>query len=229
MIVERTIYINRIQPEPLSFAVPAGLEAKVDVNFRDQSGDPYGSDLLAQLQLTSRSQNISKNYPMPATDVVNGKARAVIPAGDIVDMNGYRLRLFGTLGGEGWLLATGVVSPIAGAGPEAVPPAVIQQVPIVLTRGQPAIIDIRLWDDLGSDPFDLSSATLTAGIYTVQGGDLLVPFTVTQTAENAVQLTLTADQVNALPDTGYWNLQIGQVSGVTTLVEGPVTVIGTVP
>lgn len=227
MIIERTIYINKIQPEPLSFAVPAGLEAKVDVNFLDQSGEPHGSDLLAQLQLTARSSVISTNYPMPATDVVNGKARAVIPAGAITDMNGYRLRLFGTLGGEPWLLATGVVSPIAGAGPEAVPPQVITQVPIVLTRGQVGLIDVRLWDDLGSDPFDLATATISAAIYTQQGGSMLTPFAVAQTAANAVQLSLTIDQVNALPDGGYWNLQLGQAAGVTTLAEGPVTLVGT--
>lgn len=227
--VLRAVWVNAVEPAPLSLRVPSGMETRLAVSFFTQQG-PVATDLLAQLELTGRSGNTPRQfYSMPATDVVNGKARAIIPAGDLTDPNGYRLNLYGTVDGEPMLLANGRVDVLAAAGPQAVPPDVIDQIALAFQRDEDVLIDVKLWTDASKDaPFDLtaSGTIITANVYAVQGGPALVPFTVTVLAANEVRLTLTADQVNLLPDSCWWSLAASTAAGLTTLCEGAVAVSG---
>lgn len=227
--VQRAVWINPVEPAPLSLRVPSGMETRLAVSFFTQAG-PVASDLLAQLELTGRSGNTPRQfYSMPATDVVNGRARAIIPAGDLVDPNGYRLNLYGTVDGEPFLLANGKVDIIAAAGPQAVPPDVIDQIALSFERDEDVLLDVKLWTDAGKDAaYDLtaSGTVITANVYGSKGGPALMPFTTEVLAANEVRLTLTADQVNLLPDSCWWTLAASTAAGTTTLCEGAVTVTG---
>jgi hypothetical protein len=231
MIVNRTIWINPVEPHPLSFRAAVGLDTRLNVAFIGTGGAPHSSDLGAQLQLTGRTTSRTISYGMPATDIVNGKARATIPAGDLTDPNGYRLRMVGTLGGETALLAVGSVAPVAAAGIEMVPVDVIDTVPLNFDYNAPVELDVSVWTDAGKNSeYDLTSeqTTLSAAVYAIKGGSQLQPFSVTVLDANTVRLTLTAAQVNSLPPSCWWNLIASTASGATVLCEGTVTVAGTV-
>lgn len=224
--VQRTVVISAIEPTMLSLRAPASMETWVAVNFLNQNGSPYSLDPAAQLQLTSRSDNRSTTYAMPTTDRVNGKARAVIPAGDLTDMNGYRLRLFGTVDQQPMLLAIGSVQLIASAGPDAMPEDVIDTINLAFSRGYAGLVDIKLWQDAAkANPFDVASVTLVARIFDQLGGSILTDFTITQTGYNEIQLSLTDTQTSALPDKSWWTLVASTSAGATTLVQGEVTAI----
>jgi hypothetical protein len=225
--VRRTCYVNPIEPGPLSMRVPAGMETRLDVTFHDIGGALLHVDVLPQLQLIGRSSGgPALVYAMPATDVVNGRARAVIPSGDLLDANGYQLRLYGTWKGEPILLAAGIVAITDAQGIVAVPADVIDSIDITLNRGTAAALNVTLWVDTAkSQPYDLTAVTVAAAIYESHGGPQLVPFAIGAITGNTVQITLTADQVTALPDSCWWNLTVSDAAGVTTLCEGMVTVL----
>ena len=230
MSIERTIYINTIEPQPCSLRVPAGMDTKLDLYFKRQDGSPYPIDVDAQLSLTTRSDNVTSYFSFAATDIVNGKARATIPASSLQDPNGARLRIAGTVDGEAVLLATGTLIPIDFAGVMEQPPDVIDSVPLSLSRATTTntAFTIKLWDDAGkTDPYDLSTATIAAKVVSTDRTALLATFAVVQTDVNVVQISLTPAQVAALPDSCWWLLTIGSGGGSTTLCQGPVTVIGT--
>jgi hypothetical protein len=228
VIIQKACYLNPVEPALFNIRAPSGMETKLDVTFYEQDGSVYNQDLAAQLQLTARTQEQTFTYLMPATDVVNGKARATIPADTLNDANGYRLRILGTLRGEPTLLAMGALYPLSGAGPGAIPEDVIDAIDLTLDRGDVVSLDVHLWQDAGKTvPYDLTSMTVTASIYAGRGGVELVPFTVAIVDGNTVTLTLTVDEVNALPDSCWWNLNVSGASGLTTLAEGTVTVTGT--
>jgi hypothetical protein len=225
MIINKAVAINPVEPSPLSFRAPMGMETKLNVIFYSQNGAPYSSDLAAQLQLTGRTSARTSSYFMPATDIVNGKARATIPADALNDSNGYRLRIVGTLNGEPALLALGSVMPIASAGFEAVPEDIIDTVDIVLTRGRIAEIGVKLWDDEDkTNPYELDTTTISSNVYAARGGVVLVPFVVTPVSANEVVLTLTIEEVDALPATCWWTLVASNANGAHTLCEGTITV-----
>jgi hypothetical protein len=225
MIVQRSVHLNPVEPSPLSLRVPAGIETRLAIFFRDSRGK-VTSDLLAQLELAGRSDGRKMYYAMPATDVANGQATAFIPAGDLSDMNGYRLNLYGTVEGQPQLLATGIVAMVAAAGPQAVPPDVIDQIDLTLTYTQPAQIDVTVWQDSGKGtPFDLTAANIAAIVLAERGGTVLLPFTATAVSVNVVRLTLTAAQVDTLPASCWWSLSVSTASGTTTLAEGAVYVV----
>ena len=134
MIVNRTVFINPVEPEFLSFRLSSGIETKIDFSFRGQNGAPWNEDVVAQLQLTSRSRDLTEYFSCPATDVVNGRARATIPADMGYDPNGWRLRLTGTVDQEPRVLAYGVATAIAGAGPQVEPQDVIDTINLAFER-----------------------------------------------------------------------------------------------
>jgi hypothetical protein len=231
MNVQRQIYLNPIEPAALSFRAPLGIETTVTVAFMGQNGAPWTQDLAAQLQLTGRTTEITSFYGMPSTDVANGRARAIIPAGDLTDKNGYRLRMVGTYNGEAALMATGTVLLMEATGPEIAPIDTIDSIDLAFERNEDVSLDIKIWADAGKDaPYDLTASNVTIGasVYDFKGGGVIMPFTVTVLAANEIQLTLTTDQVNSLPATCWWALRAGASGGLTTLCEGEVTVSGTV-
>jgi len=231
MIVNRTIFLNPVEPHPLSFRAPMGMETKLNIAFIGQGGAPYSSDIAAQLQLTGRTSDRTSTYFVPATDIVNGRARATIPGDALNDPNGYRLRLVGTLAGEPALLAMGTVMPVAFAGIEAIPDDIIDSVPLTFAYNNPVSLEISVWMDAGKNSeYDLTtqSTTVSASVYESRGGMALVPFTVTPIDANTVTLSLTAEQVNALPPSCWWTMIGATGGGATTLAEGEVTVTGTI-
>jgi len=227
MSVQRTIFVNKIEPQPCSMRVPFGMDCNIDLFFKRQDGTPYGIDVDAQLSLTTRSDGNTQFFSFAATDIVNGKARAVIPGDNLKDPNGARLRIAGTVDGEAVLLATGTLIPIDFAGVMEQPPDVIDSVPLSLSRastGNTSFV-VKLWDDTGkTDPYDMGTATLAATITTLDRTITLTAFSVTMTAVNVAQISLTPTQVAALPDSCWWLLTIGGAGGSTTLCQGQVTV-----
>jgi hypothetical protein len=204
----------------------------IDFQYQDMNGNTLTDDLASQLQLTGRSDNRSLTYAIPATDLVNGKARATIPQGDLIDMNGYQLKLMGTYKQEPTLLAVGNLSLTQAAGFDAMPEDVIDNVPISMAYNFDASIYIRLWQDVGKGtPYDLSATTISATVYQTSALALvLASFTVTPTfVPGEVLLTLPVAVVNTLPAGCWWNLKASTASGVTTLAEGIVTITGIKP
>jgi hypothetical protein len=225
--VRKTCYVNPIEPGPLSFRAGTKVETRLEVTFYQQSGNAFTSDLDAQLRLTSRTGAVSRAYSMPAIDVANGKARAVIPAGDVVDLNGYRLALYGTVGGEASLLAQGIVWPDDTVEPMSEPIDIIDTVPITFALAQTSdsAFTVKLWDDeQKTDPYDIGASTIAGTILSARGGAKVLDMAVAPVTSNSVTLTVTVDQVAALPATCWWTLTISAAGGTTTLCEGPVTV-----
>jgi hypothetical protein len=166
-------------------------------------------------------------YSLPASDIANGKARAFIPAGDVVDPNGYQLTLYGTIDGEILLIAKGLVVPNDSEAPLEEAIDVIDTVPLAFdTSGvDDTVFTVKLWDDTGkTDPYDLAGKTIAAPILTGKGGSKIVDMTVVPVGTNAVTLSLTPAAIATLPASCWWTLMIGGVGGTTTLCEGPVTV-----
>lgn len=231
MRVLRTIAMNPVEPAPMSMRVPAKTAVNIVIQYLSILGEKLTDDLAAQLQVTSRTNDTTDVYPVPATDVVNGVAQASIPKDALTDMNGYRLRLVGTYQGEGVLLALGTLRLVEAAGIEDTPEDVIDNVPITISYNFDCAITIRLWQDAGKTiPFDLSAATINASVYASRSGGPLADFTVTPTGlPGQIVLGLTYDVVNTLPTPCWWSLQAASAGGTTTLCEGTMTITGVVP
>lgn len=227
--IRKAIIVNPIEPAPLSFRCPTRIDSILEVTYYKQ-GDPllpYSTDLDGQMRLTGRSDKCSKSYSVPAIDVANGKARAIIPAGDVNDPNGHLLTFYGSVAGAAGMIARGLVWPDAAVEPLEEPIDVIDVVPIELFRSQPtdSAFIAKLWDDTGkTDPYEVGAGAIGAAIFASQGGLKIVDMSVTLTAVNAAQISLTQAQVTPLPNDCWWVLQISSIDGITTLCEGPVTV-----
>src|SRR5262245_8398939 len=201
--IVRTLTISPVEPALLSMRAPDGLETWVDFRYLAQDGLPFPADIAGQLHLTGRSSKRTTSYLVPATDRVNGRARAVLPAGDLSDPNGYRLRLTGTVNSQLMLVAVGTVMPILMDG--LVEPYIdeIDTVDLSFQRDEDVLLNVKVWtDDAKANPYDLtaSGTVLSANIYNFKNGSVLMPFAVTVLAANEVQLSLPKGQVNILPD-----------------------------
>lgn len=230
MRVQRTICLNPIEPAPMSLRVPAKVPLTIDIQYLSAAGKPTAIDVAAQLQVTSRTNNSTDVYPVPATDIVNGKARVSIGKDVLTDMNGYRVRLVGTVKGEPQLIALGTLRITEAAGIDDTPEDIVDSIPITIAYNFATAIDIYLWQDAGKTaPFDLTSATISAAIYSSKETPVaLMPFSVATVGPGHVQLQLTAAQVNTLPVRSWWSLQASTAAGSTTLCEGSVTCTGQV-
>jgi hypothetical protein len=225
MILHRDVFLNPVDPQYLALRAASGVDTKVNLHFKTASGVPLTQDVVAQLQLTSRSRNITTYLSCPAVDVVNGVARVTIPADFMTDPNGYNIRLTGTVAGEPRVLAYGVLTQIAGAGPQVEAQDVIDSIDIVLFYGQPTTITVTLWQDAGKGaPYDLSGVSVAADVRTAQSGPVLQSFAVLGISGNAVTISLTAAQVDTLPAACWWDLVVTSSSGSTTLAQGDVSV-----
>lgn len=226
--VNRLLILNPIEPAPFSFSTPSGLQTSVKVNIRDVNGAVMRQDLGLQMQLTGRSNGRVTAYVMPATDIVNGKAMASIPAKDLTDPNGYNLHLYGTWRGGAELLGRGELRLTGGPGISQAPEDIIDNIPLNLNYGQPAAFTVTVWQDAGKTiPFDVTTATISASIYPGQADPtILVPFTLAVTGvPGQVYLSLTIAQVNTLPTPCWWALRASSGGGVLTLAQGTVTLI----
>jgi hypothetical protein len=225
--VQRTVFLNAIEPATLSVRAPAQMETWLDVTFRDQRGQLLTTDIGAQLQLTGRTGNRTTTYAMPSIDMVNGKARSIIPAGDLSDMNGYRLLLLGTWNQQASLLAMGTLQLIASAGIDAQPGDLIDNIPLTFARGADDYVDASLWHDAGkASPYDVTTAVVLAPISNGQNGATLTNFTVTQIAINTVRLSLTTAQLADLPASCWWTLLVASGGSQQTMAQGSVTITG---
>jgi hypothetical protein len=225
--VRKAIYINPVEPQPLSFRCGARVDTALEVTYYQQNDLAYSVDLDSQMRLTSRSGNVSKSYSLPASDIANGKAKALIPAGDVVDPNGYQLTLYGNVNSEILLIAKGLVFPNDAEAPLEEAIDVIDTVPITFDTANTGdtVFTVKLWDDTGkTDPYDLGGKTIAAPILDAKGGSKLVDMVVASVDVNAVTLTLTPTDVAALPASCWWTLTVSGSGGTTTLCEGPVTV-----
>jgi len=230
MRVQRTIALNPIEPAPMSLRVPAKVPLTLDIQYLDLSGNILTDDVAAQLQVTSRTNGSTDIYPVPATDILNGKARVSIAKDVLQDVNGYRVRLVGTYRSEAWLFALGTLRITESAGIEETPEDIIDAIPMTIPYNFAFGCDLHLWQDAGkSVPFDLTTATVSAAIYDNRDSTaVLVPFSIGIVGPGHIILQLTVDQVNALPASCWWSLRAANAAGVTTLAQGPVDCTGTV-
>jgi len=229
MSIRKTVVLSQHEPAPLSFRLPLGMDTQLILTFYQQDGNVSDTDLASQLQLTGRSTGRTAVYPLPATDVVNGRATAYIPGDDLSDPNGWRLRLLGTVNGEPMLLAVGSVMPIAASGFMDTPADVIDQINLTFDYNQPVELDVSVWKDTtkGAE-YDLATTQIVARLYDMKGGQIIMPFTVTVVDANTVRLSLTADQVNVLPASCWWDMTASTTGGATTIAQGAVSIAGTV-
>lgn len=225
--IVKSIALNPVEPAPLSFRAPLSMQTILDLSIFDATGKPINEDLAGQLQLISRTTGRTVSFAAPASDIANGKVRVVFDQGALQDRNGYRLRFFGTIKGIAELIATGIVYLTATQGPTTMLDDVIDQIPLIFTRGQDAVIDIGLWIDQGKEtPYDLTTVTVTSAVYPDRDNAVpLYPFTQQITGPNTLRLTLAAALVDTLPDACWWNLRVSSSGQVKTLAEGPVSVV----
>lgn len=231
MKVIRTVAINPVEAAPISMRAPAKVALTVDFQYLEPGGNNVTSDVAAQLQLVARTDGRQLTFPVPATDIVNGKARCAIPKDTLLDMNGYRVRLVGTYRGDAYLLGLGIIDITEAAGFDEVPEDIIDSIPITIAYDYACAINIQLWQDVGKEtPFDLSTATITAAIYeSATNPTVLLPFTVGTAGPGVVVLQLSQAQVNSLPRNCWWALRASSAAGVTTLAQGSVTLTGAAP
>jgi hypothetical protein len=97
---------------------------------------------------------------------------------------------------------------------------------LALYRGDTLRLQFALWSDAGrTQPTDLTGVTALSQIRDKPDGKTVVELTCTITAPNIIDLYLDADDAEALPKKGAWDLQLTWPSGdVLSPVAGKVTV-----
>lgn len=226
--IRRTLVLNPVEPAPISMKLRSGLENDIEIEYLRQNGAPYNTDFGAQMYLISRTSGTVMNYLLPSIDVINGRAKAYIPAGHIKDANGYNVQIIGTVEGETRLIARGAASVYETEALGIIPADMIDEIDITIAYNQDVSIDVALWKDTEkTTPYDLTGVTVTANVYNRQGGSVIAPFSVEKIDANVVRLTLTAGQVNGIPEHAWWSLSVTAGAGLTTLVQGDVLVTGT--
>jgi hypothetical protein len=228
--IQRSISMNPVEPAPFSLRVVSGISTSILVTLFDRYGSPVKQDLAMQMQLTSRSSGRVTSYAMPATDVVNGKAMSTIPAGDLTDSNGYVVNVYGTVAGGAELLATGILRLVSGPGIDQAPDDIIDTIPLTVQFGQPLSITVKLWQDVGKTiPYNLDTTPVVAQLYLDRTSTTaLMIFSQTRLGLNELELALTGEQTQTLPPSCWWDLRATVATGMTTLAQGEVTVIGSV-
>jgi hypothetical protein len=102
--------------------------------------------------------------------------------------------------------------------------------PIVLYRGDSYSWLVEIWQDQHKrHPANLTGAKAKAEIRDEAGGRLRAQLDCQVQLPNRIIVTLSARQSEALTqDAGAWDLQVTQIDKVTTIVRGPVSIIGDV-
>jgi len=226
--IHRTLVLNPVEPAPISMKLRTGIENVVEVEYLRQNGAPYNTDFGAQMYLIERTTGSVKAYILPSIDVINGRAQAYIPAGDIKDRNGYNVQIIGTVEGEPRLIARGSASVYETEALGIIPVDLIDMVDITIAYGLGASIDVALWRDVNkATPYAVMPPPVTAYVWTAMAGTVLAAFAAEKIDTNVVRLTLTEGQVASLPAKCWWSLSVTESGGLTTLVQGDVLVTGT--
>jgi hypothetical protein len=230
MSIQRVIYLNPVEPQPLSLRAAIGLPTVVNVHFRNRDDTPYDIDVAAQLQIFPRSgSGAAMTYAVPSTNRPQGLAQFLIPGDTLMDPNGYRMRMVGTYEGSPILIAVGDIIPMEAPAIKALPEDSIDQIALVIERGGDFILYTRLWQDTAKTiPMDMTDAIVGATVEISQtDGTLLGNFSVATGSEPAsFVLTLEQAIVDALPASCWWRLRLTKTAtGTTTLAEGSVTVV----
>lgn len=225
--IHRTLVLNPVEPAPISMKLRTGIENVVEVEYLRQNGAPYNTDFGAQMYLIERTTGSVRAYILPSIDVINGRAQAYIPAGDIKDRNGYNVQIIGTVEGEPRLIARGSASVYETEALGVIPVDLIDMVDITIAYGLGASIDVALWHDTSkSTAYAVMPPPVTAYVWTRLGGTVLAAFAAEKIDTNVVRLTLTEGQVASLPTHCWWSLSVTESGGLTTLVQGDVLVTG---
>lgn len=224
--VNRELVLNRYEPSLFSLRAPTGSDLTINTQLLDQDRNPYTADIEATLMLTGRSSARELIYAMPGVDIANGKARAVIPGDDLTDPNGYNVVVTGSLDGALYILGQGQLV-LAGKGVSVAQAQVITNIPLIVTRGEELVLDLKLWQDEGKNAQYLGAA-VHALLRTNAGGTVIQEMTVTSFGQpNEFHLSLTAVQTAALTQSSvhYWEIVavLGDIS--MTLLQGEVTVL----
>jgi hypothetical protein len=229
MSIDRVVYLNPVEPQPMSLRAATGLPTVVNIYFRNNDDTPYGIDVAAQLQIMPRSSGPAQAFSVPATNRPQGLAQFLIPADTLNDPNGYRMRMVGTFEGAPILIAVGDITPIEAPGIKSLPEDVIDQITITIERGGDFLLYIRLWQDAAKTiPMDMTDASVTAAIELSQtDGTLIANFAVALGTDPASYvLTLAQAIVDVLPGACWWRMRLTKTAtGTTTLAEGSVTVV----
>jgi hypothetical protein len=226
--IHRTLVVNPVEPAPISMKLRSGLENTVEIEYLRQNGAPYNTDFGAQMYLIERTTGSVRAYILPSIDVINGRAQAYIPAGDIKDRNGYNVQIIGTVEGEPRLIARGSASVYETEALGVIPVDLIDMVDITIAYGLGASIDVALWRDVNkATPYAVMPPPVTAYVWTAMAGTVLAAFAAEKIDTNVVRLTLTEGQVASLPAKCWWSLSVTESGGLTTLVQGDVLVTGT--
>ncbi len=102
------------------------------------------------------------------------------------------------------------------------------QLPLDIYRGDSLRLRIKLStkDAAGvPQPLDLSAVIVTSEIRDRPAGTTVIPFTCYVTLPNSIELFLSSDKSQTLPQNGVWDLQLSYGSGeVKTPLAGPVVV-----
>jgi hypothetical protein len=227
--MNRLVHINPVEPAMFSGRAPMGFDLTINITYRTAADAKWSTDVASSVILTGRTDSSSTTYNAPAVDIVNGKARAVIPGGDLSDSNGYDIALVGTIDGHRQILASGVLQMTGGGVQEIILTDEIDTVDLTFGYGNPASFDVTLWQDAdGSISFDPADAgvTIAGRVLNAKGGTILVEFSQEFLSDNVIRLSLTSAQVDALPASCWWTLTAGTATGVTTLCQGTVTITG---
>ena len=90
----RTIFVNDIEPAPLSIRHPLGVNLDLNLTMLMQNGSPAQLAVEPQFVLLPRSKGGVRPYDMTIIDAVNGNTRIQIPGFDLNDVSGYGIELY---------------------------------------------------------------------------------------------------------------------------------------
>lgn len=93
--MQRTVFINPIEPAKISLRTPLGVELDLTLEFLSQLGAAVNpDDLMPQLVLMPRSFGGRYAYDMETVDAGAGTASVTLPGPALGDMRGYTIELY---------------------------------------------------------------------------------------------------------------------------------------
>jgi hypothetical protein len=95
-MAKATIYLNRVEPAPLSLRHPLGIDLDLKLTMLTQTGsiDPEMVVYAPQFVLFPRSQGGVYPYDMYNFDPANSIVQVKVPGSSLTDRNGYNIELY---------------------------------------------------------------------------------------------------------------------------------------